>query len=250
METAIQKRIIDLLTPVAQGVQVTDVRIGLGYTCVQLDNGQAGLAWTAKSHAGSCSHLPTAGTLAGQPAPALLSLLGGLGQSLAKSVGLATANALAAGLERPTATSTEILELIDVQPEEHVAMVGFFGPVVPRLKKIGCRLDIIELDAKKGGTLTPEEGEASLSTCDVAIITATSLVTGTMDGLLSGLGNPRAALLLGPSTFMRPEVYAGTKVTHLAGSWVREPGPVAQIVSEGGGTKILKKHLDFATIII
>ena len=248
METAIQTRICNLLTPVAQGVGVRDVRIGLGYTCVELDNGQAGLSWTAKSHAGSCSHLPTAGTLAGQPAEALLGLLGGLGQSLAKSVGLATANALAAGLERPESTSTEILELIDVQPEEHVAMVGFFGPVVPRLKKIGCRLDIVELDANKGGTLTPEEGKASLAACDVAIITATSLVTGTMDGLLAGLGNPRAAVLLGPSTFMRPEVYVGTKLTHLAGSWVRDPRPVAQIVSEGGGTKILKKHLEFYTI--
>ncbi len=250
METAMQQRIIALLEPVAQTVRVEDVRIGLGYTCVRLENGQAGLAWTAQTRSGSCSQEAKAGTLAGRKAQELLALLSGFGQSLSKTIGLATANALAAGLERPQFVSTEIVDLIDVQPEEHVAMVGFFGPVVPRLKKIGCRLDILELNPEKAGTLTPEEGRAPLAACDVAIITGTSLVTGTMDGLLAGLGNPRAVVVLGPSTFMRPEVFAGTKVTHLAGSWVRDAGAVAQIVSEGGGTKILKHHLEFATICL
>ncbi len=250
MERAIQQKIIDLLEPVAQEVQVADVRIGLGYTSVRLDNGYAGLAWTAKTHAGSCSHEAKAGTLGGRPAGELLALLSGFGQSLSKTIGLATANALASSIKRPQSVSTEILELIDVQPEEHVTMVGFFGPVVPRLKKIGCRLDILELDPEKAGTLTPEQGREPLATCDVAIITATSLITGTMDGLLAGLGDPRAVVILGPSTFMRPEVYVGTKVTHLAGSWVRDAGAVEKIVSEGGGTRILKHHLDFTTICL
>ena len=129
-------------------------------------------------------------------------------------------------------------------------MGGFFGPVVPRLKKIGCRLDILELNAEKAGTLTPEQGREPLVACDVAIITGTSLITGTLDGLLAGLGDPRAVVILGPSTFMRPEVFAGTKVTHLAGSWVRDAGAVEKIVSEGGGTRILNHHLDFATVCL
>jgi len=250
MEPAIQQKIINLLTPVAQDMQVVDVRIGLGYTSVRLENGHAGLAWTAKSQPGSCSHEAKAGTLAGRPAGELLALLSGFGQSLSKTIGLATANALASSMQRPQSVSTEILQLIDVQPQEHVAMVGFFGPVVPRLKKIGCRLDILELDPEKAGTLTPEQGREPLAACDVAIITGTSLITGTLDGLLAGLGDPRAVVLLGPSTFMRPEVFAGTKVTHLAGSWVRDAEMVEKIVSEGGGTRILKHHLDFTTVCL
>ncbi|MDD2465645.1 MAG: DUF364 domain-containing protein [Desulfobulbus sp.] len=250
METAIQQKIINLLAPIAQGVRVADVRIGLGYTSVRLESGHAGLAWTAQTRSGSCSHEAKAGTLAGRPAGELLALLAGFGQSLSKSIGLATANALAASLERPSSVSTEILELIDVQPSEHVVMVGFFGPVVPRLQKIGCRLDILELNPEKAGTLSPEQGREPLAVCDVAIITATSLITGTMDGLLAGLGRPRAVVILGPSTFMRPEVFAGTKVTHLAGSWVRDAGAVEKIVSEGGGTRILKHHLEFATLCL
>lgn len=250
METAIQQKIINLLSSVAEGIQVADVRIGLGYTSVRLESGHSGLAWTAQTRSGSCSHEAQAGTLAGRQAGELLSLLGGCGQSLAKSIGLATANALASTLARPQVTSTEILELIDVQSNDQVAMVGFFGPLVPRLQKIGCRLDILELNPEKAGTLTPEQGREPLAACNVAIITATSLITGTMDGLLAGLGNPRTVVILGPSTFMRPEVFTDTPVTHLAGSWVRDPGAVEKIVSEGGGTRILKHHLEFATICL
>lgn len=248
MEPSMSYRIINLLEPVAQGARVADVRIGLGYTSVRLESGHQGLAWTASSSSGSCSHETKAGTLAGRPASELLQLLGGFGSSLSKTLGLATANALAATLARPPAVSTEILELIDVQPEDHVTMVGFFGPLVPRLRTIGCRLDIVELNADKPGTLRPEEGKAPLAACTVAIITATSLITGTMDALLASLGSPRTVVILGPSTFMRPEVFADTPVTHLAGCWVRDAQAVAQIVSEGGGTRILKHHLDFATL--
>ena len=215
-----------------------------------LDNGQMGLAWTAQTRSGGCSQEARAGTLAGRPSGELLALLDGRGQSLSKTIGLATANALAAGLDRPKTVSTEILELLDVQPSEHVAMVGFFAPLVPRLHRIGCRLDIVELNSDRPDTLAPEAGRGVLGACDVAVITATSLVTGTMDGLLADLGSPRAAVILGPSTCMRPEVFAGTPVTHLAGVMVRNGEAVERIVSEGGGTRILKPHLDFTTLCL
>ncbi|MBN1531602.1 MAG: hypothetical protein JXA20_02970 [Spirochaetes bacterium] len=48
----------------------------------------------------------------------------------------------------------------------------------------------------------------------VAIVRAASIITGTMEGILSSLGNPRTAVILGPSTFMRPEVFTGTPVIY------------------------------------
>jgi hypothetical protein len=71
-----------------------------------------------------------------------------------------------------------------------------------------------------------------------------------MDDLLSRLGTPRAVIVLGPSTFMRPEVYVGTPVSHLAGARIRHAAGVEQVVSEGGGTKILKHHMEFETICL
>jgi uncharacterized protein len=255
MEKTIQKRIIDFLLPFSKRIQAADVRIGLGYTSVRLDNGNIGLAWTASNESESCTHMQKAGTLAGRPAEELLAMLGGRrslltgsDNPLERSIGLAAANAIASGLPRPDAIKEEVLDLIDVKGSDHVVMVGFFGPLMPVLKKTGCRLDVLELRDDRPGTISPEEGREPLATCTVAIITATSIVTGTLDGLLAGLGNPRAVVILGPSTFMRPEVFAGTPVTHLAGAWVHTPSAVEKIVSEGGGTMILRQYMDFETI--
>jgi len=250
MDKTIQRKIIDYLRPVSEGLAVSDVRIGLGYISVRLDNGNIGIAWTAQTHSGSCTHESKAGTLAGRPARELLEMLGNPINPLSRSTGLATANALAAGLPHPRTTRTDVLELVNIQASDHVTMVGFFGPLVPSLRRSGCRLDIQELESDIPETISPEEGRASLAACSVAIITATSIVTGTMDELLSGLGNPRAVVILGPSAFMRPEVYDGTPVTHIAGVRIRNAGAVQQIVSEGGGTMILKQHMDFETICL
>ena len=56
MANTLQKKIIDYLKPLAKDLSVADVRIGLGYTTVRLNNGNIGLAWTAPSHPGSCTH--------------------------------------------------------------------------------------------------------------------------------------------------------------------------------------------------
>ena len=245
MNKSIPQKIVAFLKPISENIVVADVRIGLGYTSVRLDDGSLGLAWTARNRSGGCTHEYRAGTLGGRPAGELLEMLAGAENALSRSIALATANALAAGLPRPETTAVDVLELVHIQASDHVVMVGFFGPLVPRLKLTGCRLDILELNREKPGTLSPEEGLAPLAACSVAIITATSIVTGTIDTLLNGLGNPRAVIILGPSSFMRPEVFSGTPVTHVAGVRIRNPSAVEKIVSEGGGTKILKPHMDF-----
>jgi uncharacterized protein len=244
----IQQRIINLLRPASRGLVVADVRVGLGFTSIRLDDGNIGIAWTGESHSGSCTHEAKAGTLAGGSVETLLDMLASLNNPLSRSIGLAAANAIAAGLPRPEATSTDILDLIDIQVSDHVVMVGFFGPLIPTIRATGCQFDIIELKSDKPGTLSPSEGRPALSECSVAIITGTSVVTGTLDGLLSDLGTPRAAVILGPSTFMRPEVFAGTPVTHLSGARIHKTPAVEKIISEGGGAMILRPHMDFETI--
>jgi len=238
------------MAPVAEGLTVADVRIGLVYTSVRLDNGNTGIAWTGHGLSKGCIHQPKAGTLAGRPAGELLDMLAFTGNSLYRTIGLATANALASGTPRPETVSVEILELVNIQPSEHIVMAGFFAPLIPRLERTGCRLDILELKNDLPGTLSPDEGRSALAICNVAILTATSIITNTMDELLSNLGDVRCAIILGPSSFMRPEVFAKTPVTHIAGVWIRNASEVERIVSEGGGTKTLKPHMDFETICL
>ncbi|MFN2355092.1 MAG: Rossmann-like domain-containing protein, partial [Desulfopila sp.] len=58
----------------------------------------------------------------------------------------------------------------------------------------------------------------------------------------------RAAVLLGPSTPICPEAFEGSRITQLSGSMVSEPERVKQIISQGGGTMLMKKNLQFVNI--
>ena len=245
-----QQHLLDHLAPFANAHCAADIRVGLGYTAVALDSGQVGLAWTPHPSAMTCTHFQGAGTLAGQPTGNLLRLLVDARSDLARAIGLATANALLAARPRPEASREDIVSILGVTAQDKVAMVGYFGPIVGQLRTISCRLDIVELNPRPGETISPDQGREALAACDVAILTGTSLINGTCDDLIASLGRARTAALLGPSTPLCPEAFAGTRITHLAGSRVREAEAVLRIVSEGGGTMLLKKHVDFLTACV
>ncbi len=244
----IQRNLVDFLAPRAADNIVREIRIGLGYTAVALESGHAGVAWTPKSESHSCTHLSGAGSLAGRPASVLLTMLCHQKLPLARAVGLATANALLSLPPHPQASADEVIGSLDIGSDDHVAMVGYFAPVVAKIQKSGCRLDIIEMNPGRGETLSPKEGRKTLADCSVAIITATSLINGTLDDLLADLGSPRAAVVLGPSTPLCPEAFQGTKITHLAGARVQDADAVLRTISEGGGTMLMKPHLEFLNL--
>ncbi len=250
MNSTITRKIIDSMLPHAEGITIADVRIGLIYTSVRLSNGKGGVAWTGRNGSAGCHHIDEAGTFAGRPAGELLRMIDHSSNPVFRTIGLAAANALAAGIPSGEGSREDILDIMDIQSHEHVVMVGFFAPLVPRIRKTGCRFDIIELNRGKPGTISPEEGRPLLGKCDVAILTGTSIVTDTQDQLLSDLGRPRAAVILGPSSFMHTEVYKGSPITHIAGSRVLDTSAVEKIVSEGGGTRALKKHMSFETVCV
>jgi len=244
----IQRKLVDHLSPRADESIVNDVRIGLGYTAVALEGGHAGVAWTPHTESHSCTHFSSAGSLTGRPASVLLAMLCHQTSPLARAVGLATANALLSALPHPEALSDEVIASLNLTPDDRVAMVGNFAPVATNIRKTGCQLDIIELKPGQGDTIGPEEGHAVLAGCSVAIITATSLINGTLDNVLADLSTPRAAVISGPSTPLCPEAFEGTAITHLAGARVKNDEAVLRIISEGGGTMLMKPYLDFVNL--
>ncbi len=245
----IAEKLIEIAKPWAAGRIVKDLRFGLGYSCAELDNGHIGLACTlVNDRACSCTHLPAAGTIAGSAAETVLAWLGH-DNDLARAAGLTVFNALNATNNR-NFVSGEAVSLLKIQPEDHVVMVGYFAPVVPAIKATGCRFEVVELNPDKPDVISPEQGFRALEECDVAIITSTSIINGTCDGLLQSLKRNRAALMLGPSTPMCPEAFAGTRITQLSGSYVADAERVKCIVSEGGGTMLLKKHLLFKNVVV
>jgi hypothetical protein len=53
-----------------------------------------------------------------------------------------------------------------------------------------------------------------------------------------------------PSSPLCSDAFAWTKITHVAGSGVREADAVLRIVSEGGGTMLMKNYLYFETLLV
>ncbi len=249
MSLKIQNALVEQLAVNAGDICIADVRIGLGYTAVRLDNGQAGLAWTPPPVSGGCSRLHMAGTLTGRPVIDLLQMLEA-DQSLKRTLGLATANALLASLPQPRTSKQEVIDGLQITAEDHVVMVGYFAPLVKRLQASDCRFEIIELDSSLPGVLSPQQGRLALAACSVAIVTGTSLVTGTIDELLGDLGSPREAVLLGPSAPFCAEVFAGTPLTRIAGARVRDAEGALRVVSEGGGTQLFKPYVSFETLLL
>jgi len=249
MMLTVQKRLIDFLLPYAANISISDVRIGLGYTAVKIEGGYGGVAWTPKSAAPCCTHFEKAGTLVGRPVKELLTMLGDERSALARAVGLATANALLASLPKPPVLEEEVISALQITPDDRVAMVGYFSPVIAQLRKTGCQLDILELHTEHAETLPTEKTGEVLGSCTVAIITGTSLINGTFDELFPALGTPRAAVVLGPSSPLCGEIFSGTKITHVAGARVRDTDAVLRVVSEGGGTMLMKPHLNFEAVV-
>jgi len=248
MTMTVQQRLVELLGAQAGRESIADVRIGLGYCAVRLGSGHAGVAATPPSEAPGCSHLGAAGTLVGRNSAELLAMLTDAASPLARAVGLATANALLASPASSQASRDDVLSLLALAPTDHVVMFGLFAPFLPRLREIGCRVDVVELDPRRASTVrSGSEAEVS-ARCTVAIITGTTLINGTFDEVAAGLRRTRAAVLLGPSTPMCPEAFRDAPITHLSGSRVRNVEGVLRVVSEGGGTMKMRPFLDFETV--
>ena len=246
----ILNRLYEQVKSSAQNRKVIDLRIGLGYIGVRLDNDATGIAavsLSVLSH--GCKVVPAAGSFIGAPAADLLQYLVAGKNSLEIAIGLATANALIEPFSPDTVDDREATTYLDLQKGVKVVMVGLFAPLVARIRATGAELTIIERNPSRMEILGHEEQKDALKSCDVAIITATTLLNSTFEETISNLGKPRAVLLMGPSTPLIVDIFQDTPVTHLGGAVVADSARVMQIISEGGGTPALRPYLHFVNLI-
>ena len=220
----------------ASSRRAAEIRIGLGYTCVVLDNGCAGLAYTFRHSTGhGCSAMRDAGSLAGRPASELLRGLYSLDPIVA-AVGLATLNALASAVPLEAAEA-DALDLLAFRPEDTVGMVGMFSPLIEPLRRSALALHIFEKEESLGAPLSEQEQPRLLPQCQIVLITATTVINHTLGALLELCRNAREVVLLGPSTPLVPVLLAARGVTILSGVQVVDANRLMQIISEGGGTR-------------
>ena len=240
---SVAARIVESLMDEAGRARVADVRIGLGYTAVMLEDGGLGVAYTFHREAGGgCSVFHGIRPLAGRSASDLLALLRSR-DPIEAGVGLACANALA-NRDGSSLLDGDVLDHLDLEPEDDVGMIGYFGPLVEDIRRRVRSLTVFERVERASGLLRPaEEAAGALPRCQVALVTATSIINHTVDDLLGSAQGCREVAVLGASTPLLPEAFNGRRVTLLSGVVAGDPQEILRVVSEGGGMRQFKPYV-------
>jgi uncharacterized protein (DUF4213/DUF364 family) len=225
----------------AQKIQVDLLCLGLGYTTVVTTDGGIGMAYTYFEDKKSCMALNEAIDFEGRPAAALLEKIKSE-HPLERSMALALVNALnyKNALNLPEDKDNAILfEKFRLEPETNVAMVGYFGPLVKRLKEKKVPLEILDISRGLGDR---KDFYTKLNNwADVLLLTSTSILNNTTEEILSHLHEKAKTALLGPSTPMVAEPFAHLPVHMLAGTVPLERDKIIKAVRHGMGTPVLHR---------
>ncbi|HHX13534.1 MAG TPA: DUF364 domain-containing protein [Clostridiales bacterium] len=239
----ITNKLIENAVSAAGDRKIKDIRAGLSYTAVMLDDHACGLAYTFRDRLGHfCGVMGEAGNITGKSAAEVIPWLNSKNLLMA-AMGLATINAV---LNHSNERWDEgnITAALDLAPTDVFGMVGSFGPILNVVKRKTDNIYVFEQRTDKAPGLYPEADiPIYLPKCDVIVITATSIINHTIDQVLAHCGDAREVCLVGPSCPLCPQVFEDYNVTILAGDVVTSPENALQIVSQGGGTMALKNAM-------
>lgn len=216
-------RLRALATAAAMGRRVATVRYGSHTTAVVLDDGRVGLAMHFARDLSALDRSRMEAGMAGRAAVDVVGLLGSP-RALESSTAVACANALEPGDERRPG---HFLDVLDLRPDDTMGMIGNFIPLLDRLRaRVGALHVFEQIEEEVDGILPASREPELLPQCSVVVISGTTLVNHTLDGLLALCAGAREVVLAGPSTMLFPEAYRGTPVTWIAGARVRSPQEV------------------------
>jgi hypothetical protein len=228
----------------AAGKRVRRAQIGLIYCAVQLDSSSTGVAFTfpAERSGQPCgAGLSGQGDLAGRGADQLIEHLGSE-ELVSSALGMAAANAVITdSFADPHALGGDTLDHLDIRRGDRICMVGCFLPVLEKLGNLSVKVTTVDRAAKPGAE-PAERSEQLLPESQVAIITGTSIINNTIDGLLGLAADCREVAILGPSTPLLAAAFRGLPVHCLSGIHVDDAEAVFRIIGEGGGFRFFKDH--------
>lgn len=121
--------------------------------------------------------------------------------------------------------SEKTMQLLVVEPGDHVGMVGYFPPLVEQIRNLKVPLTVIELDEKWlqrddefEVTLDPDR----LSNCNKILCTGTILVNQTLDAALVHAAKAKGLYLIGPTVGCLPDPLFERGVTAVGGRQVSD----------------------------
>ena len=234
-------------------ITVKKAVIGIFFTGICLNTGHAGICATpikeipeAVCCPSSARSMPNAGHLRDR------SVLKYLDDALStkpmkKAVGIAVLSALSSycwekGLVNgyDMTVGVDAIEYLNLKEDTYPVLIGAITPFLRNLKSVNKPFSVIELDKR---TLKPDElpfyvspdkTRETVPKADVLVITGTTLINGTLEGILE-LARPDAqVILLGPTASILPHALFRRGVDILGGSIVIKPRELLDTLAEGG----------------
>lgn len=226
------------------------VVVGIFFTGVKLSTGHGGMCATpikaipeAVCCPSSAKEMPFSGKMEGRTVEWALDYLDSP-HVLLKTIAIATLNALSA-LEYEKGNynidnETDSFDTVELTKDSVVVVVGALVPILRKALKEGCELYILEKDPS---TLKRQELEHFVEAdrfpevvpkATHLIITGTTLINDTLDGLLEAAPEDADIIVTGPTSSMIPDVFFRHKVKKLGGDIVRNPNECLDILAEAG----------------
>jgi len=227
--------------------------VGLFFTGVKLSNGTAGACATpiktipeAVCCPTSAMAMPFPGKLRGRPAFDLAKEAFG-NHGIRRATGIAAMNALADTCWRrrphPEAElrlGIDAFDATDIGPGDNVVVIGAFVPFLRELKRRRQPFLVLEQDA---ATLKAEEmpsfrpadqAPAVVPEADVLLITGTTLINDTLEGLLAAAKPAARVTMVGPTVSLLPDAFLRRGASILGTVRITEPDEFLETLAEGG----------------
>ncbi len=233
-----------------RSITIERVVVGIFFTGVKLSTGQGGMCATpikaipaAVCCPSSAKEMPFSGKMEGRSIEWVLEQLDSP-HILLKTIAIASLNALSAmEFEKghyEIDSETDSFDTVDIDKDSTVVVVGALVPILRKALKAESELYILEKDPS---TLKHQELEHFVEAdrfkevvpkATHLIITGTTLINDTLDGLLEAASEDADIIVTGPSSSMIPDVFFRHKVKKLGGDIVRKPDECLDILAEAG----------------
>ena len=136
----------------------------------------------------------------------------------------------------------DITDIVSLKQYTNIVMIGYCKPIAHTLQQKGFKINIFDDDKKEKVLLPRELKEAYLQNCDCAVVTATTLINGSIINILKSATTQTAVCLYGPSSIMCDEMFEFQQIKYIFGSiFKNNDQQLLNMIAEGSGTPDFSK---------
>ncbi len=228
----------------ASDFKVIDLCVGLRYTYTVVKAGDKvsiGLAYTPLEDVGSCK-LPIR-----YPSRENLVEMARSINLVEKSIAIAVSNAISNMHYEPPRDSInkDLLDKLEVKPSDNVLFIGYIGPLIARVRKVGCKVYVVERNPLRRRDALPDTVVYRLlPESNKIIITGSSIINETIDFILDEAPGNSIKAVVGATAACNPEVLFKHGVDYIASfkPYENRINEIIKCVKMALGTKEIYKY--------